>query len=112
MKKLFNASQFVATKWDSAEDKAKFANHFVRFIKSGFKETLFYNWFYTRLSMCNSHIAHYNKTGFYDTWFAETSFQNNFLQKWADFTCYGDPTYTYSDVEKVLKDWVQKLLAG
>lgn len=65
---MFTANQFTATKWESAEQKAKFANHFVRFVKSGFKPTLFYSWFYKRLSMTFGHIAHFNRQGFWHTW--------------------------------------------
>ena len=46
MKTAFSASQFVATKWDTAEDKARFANQFLNFVESGFAESKFPKWFY------------------------------------------------------------------
>jgi hypothetical protein len=106
----FTAEQFTPTEWSSAADKAKFANHFVRFVESGFKATLFYDWFYTRLNGTFGHIAHYNRRGFYDTWFSGTAERLNFLRhterdrSWQ----YGDPAFTYSDVEKVLVAWVRE----
>ena len=33
---IFTADQFLDTEWESAQDKAKFANHYVRFVESGF----------------------------------------------------------------------------
>ena len=105
----FKAEQFVATQWDTAEDKAKFANHLVRFVESDYSRSLFYKWFYRRLSNCFGHIAHYNLDGFYHEWF--TSDPRNggrrFLYNIAKWPCYGDPKFTYSDVEKELQKWVR-----
>ena len=104
----FTASQFTPTEWSTAEDKAKFVNHFVRFVKSDFKRTLFPHWFYTRLSMTFGHIAHYNIHGFYAEFFTKTEDKLDFLKKtvnpWHGFA--GDPHYTYCDVEKELAKWV------
>jgi hypothetical protein len=55
----FDASQFVATEWNSAADKAAFGNTYLHFIESGWKRSLFTKGFYQRLSNCFSHIAHY-----------------------------------------------------
>ena len=110
-KKLFDASMFTATAHSTTADKAKFANHFVRFVESDFKPTLFYGWFYTRLSMTFGHIAHYNCRGFYETFFADLAGKVRFLEitagvKGYDMIC-GAPTHTYSDVERELRSWVQ-----
>lgn len=105
----FTEDQFVATKWDSTKDKVKFANHFVRFVESGFKHSLFYKWFYTRLSMCCGHIAHYDQNGFYDEWFVRREDKTSFIERWATQAIYGDPKCTYSDVERVLKNWCNQL---
>ena len=53
------AAEFTATKWDSAEKKAEFANKLCKFIAADFKESLFTKAFYERLSMTFGHIAHY-----------------------------------------------------
>lgn len=104
----FTASQFVPTEWDTAEQKAKFANQFVRFVNSDFKATLFPHWFYNRLSMTFGHIAHYNQGGFYQTWFADTQSKLDFLRRTTEHPHYGDPKFTYSDVEKILGAWVEE----
>ena len=108
MNKIFNAEQFISTKWDSAEQKAKFANQFVKFVDNGFKESDFPEWFYKRLSMCFSHIAHYNRQGFFDTFFTSISYKIDFIRQTLDCDCYGDSTFTYSDVERVLKQWMEE----
>jgi hypothetical protein len=106
MKKLFDATRFTPTEWDTAEDKAKFANQFVRFVESDFKGTLFPKWFYNRLSMTFGHIAHYNQGGFYGEFFTNTRDKMQFLKQTAECGCYGSPEFTYCDVERVVKAWV------
>ncbi len=65
-KELFLASDFVATKFSTAADKAHFGNLLLHFIDSGWKQTIFTEKFYSRLSMCFGHIAHRDRSGFYD----------------------------------------------
>lgn len=103
----FQAHQFTATEWSSAEDKAKFANHFVRFVEGDFKDTLFPQWFYNRLSMCFGHIAHYNRGGFYAEWFHSLRGRFRFVEHKLQYPCYGQPNHTWSDVERVLQDWLR-----
>lgn len=109
--KIFDESQFIPTQWNTSTDKAKFANHMIRFIESDYNENLFYKWFYTRLSMCFGHIAHYNKVGFYDTWFSSKDRQTAFLDHTLRYPCYGDPGWTYSDVENVIQEHLIKVLS-
>lgn len=104
----FAASQFTPTRFDTAEDKAKFANHFVRFVESGFKWTLFPKWFYTRLSMTFGHIAHFDQRGFYATFFSDLDGQLAFLKQTLRRGGFGSPAHTYSDVERALARWVDE----
>jgi hypothetical protein len=55
----FHPSEFVPTKFSSAQDKADFGNAFLYFIESEWARTAFSKSFYNRLSMCFGHIAHY-----------------------------------------------------
>ncbi len=105
MKTVFVAQQFTHTQWDTREDKAKFANHFVRFVESGYKETLFHDWFYKRLSNTFGHIAHYDREGFYATMFTSPQSRLRFAHITSEQGGYGDPKFTYSDVESALKRW-------
>ena len=100
-------SRFIPTKWNTAEDKEKFLAQFKRFVESDFKRTQFPKWFYTRLSMTFGHIAHYNQEGFYATFFTSTRDKVYFLNQTLQWPCYGDPEFTYCDVEKEIQQWLQ-----
>lgn len=104
------ASDLTPTQWDTAADKAKFANHLLKFIDRDFPETQFPNWFYKRLSMTFGFIAHFNQGGFYGTYFRDLQGKQRFVDALARHRCYGDPTFTYSDVETIIRDRV--LAAG
>jgi hypothetical protein len=115
-----NAADFKATKFDTAEVKAKFGNHLLRFIAEEYPPHLWTKVFYNRLSMTFSNIAHYNQLGFWETWFETTADQIEFLQNIAKYPCWGDPEFTYSDVEKVIRArvrnsdviaWKERILA-
>lgn len=111
MKTAFSANQFVATQWEPAEEKAKFANQFLNFVESGFSESKFPKWFYKRLSMIFGHIAHYDQSGFFAEFFTTTKDKLRFLRQCANASCFGDPTYVYSDVERALQDWMRRVSA-
>ena len=104
--KTFTANQFTPTKFDTAEDKAKFANQFVKFVASGFKQSLFTKAFYRRLSMTFGHIAHYNQYGFWDVFFSNTRTKLTFIEQTLRHPCYGDAAWTYCDVERALQTWL------
>ena len=103
MKQQFTHTDFVPGDWSSAGQKAKFANHFMRFVEAGFPATLFPKTFYRRLSNCFMHIAHYDAQGFYHSWFDSTQHQLEFLRNAVRNAGVGDPSTTYSDVERALK---------
>ena len=103
MKQIFDAAQFVPTQFDTAEDKAWFANHFFRFIEGDFKESLFTERFYRRLSHCFFHIAHYNRQGFYSVWFSSVQNQLRFLEYTLECWACGDPAFTYCDVKRAIQ---------
>lgn len=99
----FLASEFVATKFSSAAEKAEFGNALLNFLDADFAPGLFSNKFYQRLSMTFGHIAHYNRSQFYEEWFASLSAQVRFLEHTSRFPCYGDPEFTFSDVESEIQ---------
>jgi hypothetical protein len=99
----FLPPDFTATKFSTAADKAEFGNTFLRFIESEWASALFTKSFYNRLSMCFSHIAHNNRTQFYEEWFSSLAAQVRFLNHTLRFPCYGDPEYTFSDVERAIQ---------
>jgi hypothetical protein len=99
----FPADRFAPTQHDSAAAKARFANHYVRFVATGFDRALFQPWFYRRLSMSFGHIAHRNLDGFYNSWFERTFDQYVFVERALRCRCFGDPAFTYCDVEAALR---------
>ncbi len=117
---LMAPEQFIPTKWDDAPTKAKFGNHLLRFIAEDFPETMFTQKFYGRLANTFGHIAHYNRVGFWDEFFQTRATKIDFLDQTIRHPCYGDPAWTYSDVEQVIRarlkqagviDWHRRLLA-
>lgn len=104
----FTAAEFTATKWDSAEKKAEFANKLCKFIAADFKESLFTKSLYERLSMTFGHIAHYNREGFFGNFFVNLTGKVEFLEQTLQWPCFGDPEYTYRDVERAIKTRLRK----
>ena len=105
--KPFDASQFVATEWNSAADKAAFGNTYLHFIESDWKQSLFTKSFYQRLSNCFGHIAHYNQGHFYETWFTCDKDRLEFVRNTLAWPCWGDPKFTYCDAERAIKQEVR-----
>ena len=99
--------KFIETQWSTMGDKQKFAKKFISFVERGFPETAFSKPFYNRLSNCFGFIAHYDAHGFYNTYFVTHERQLDFINRIINHTIYGDPAYTYSDVEKFLQTWMK-----
>ncbi len=98
----FVAADFVPTQWDTAEQKAKFANALLAFIAQDFPRSKFHEGFYRRLSITFGHIAHSDRAGFYETFFLTAKDKLVFIEQCVEWPCYGDPTFTYSDVERAV----------
>jgi hypothetical protein len=106
---VFADDQFTPTKWSTAEEKASFANDLLAFIMSGFPKTKFTQKLYQRLSNCFSHIAEYDRDNFYAVWFSSAEARHSFLRNLSNAPCFGDPTWTFSDVERAVKQKVGEL---
>jgi len=102
----FTAEQFTPTKWDDAQSKANFGRQFVKFVESDFDAKRFSQTFYRRLSLTFGHIAHFNRQGFFETFFTTTADKVRFLRMTLNHPCYGDPAFTYSDAERALQTWL------
>ena len=102
----FTAKEFMTTKWDDGQTKANFGRQFIKFVESDFDQRLFSQAFYRRLSMTFGHIAHFNRQGFFETFFTTTADKVRFLRMTLAHPCFGDPAFTYSDVERALQSWL------
>ncbi|HLH36235.1 MAG TPA: hypothetical protein VKX41_16300 [Alloacidobacterium sp.] len=99
----FLPSAFVSTKFSSTADKADFGNALLHFLEANCSQELFTKRLYNRLSMTFGHIAHYDRAGFYDTWFTRARHKAAFIEKTLRWPCHGDPEYTFSDVEHAIQ---------
>jgi hypothetical protein len=106
--KDFTADQFTPTRWEDAEEKARFARRFIRFVEANFAERDFPQALYRRLALTFGHFAHYNRRGFYEEFFTATEGKVRFLRMTLAHICYGDPAFTYSDVERALQSWLHQ----
>lgn len=103
----FTEDQFKESKFITPAKKARIANAIVRFIESGFDEKKFTNEVYTGgLMYMFGDIAHYNRGGFYNTWFSRNSDILEWLKFVTNARIYGEPEYTLCDVERVIRDYV------
>ncbi len=98
----FVAADFVPTHWDTSEQKAKFANALLTFVALDFPRSKFHESFYRRLSNSFGHIANYHSAGFYGRFFLTAADKLEFLEQCVTWPCHGDPTFTYSDVERAV----------
>ncbi|WOJ91719.1 hypothetical protein RZS28_18500 (plasmid) [Methylocapsa polymorpha] len=96
------ASAFTPTKFDTSDDKAWFGNALLSFLAKDCPPSAFSNRFYCRLSNCFGHIAHYNKHQFYQDFFLDDSSKIEFLRQTLQWPFFGDPNFTYSDVERAV----------
>lgn len=111
---------FTPTEWGSSENKAQFGDRLLRFIAEDCPERLFTKALYKRLNLTFGHIAHYSRAGFYDYFFSDRRGRIEFLDQTSSFRCYGDPAFTFSDLERAvvgrlrrsgILDWQRRLLA-
>jgi hypothetical protein len=101
----FDASMFTATKHSTAEDKAEFGNHLLAFIDADFPKSKFTKAFYERLMRTFGHIAHYDREGFWSTFFTNTADKIEFLKQTIEYPtfCTPSPQFTFSDVERAVR---------
>ena len=109
MHTFFTASDFVPTKWSTAEEKAVFGNNLLHFMLTGFLAERFTEKLYTRLSMCFGHVAHFDRRGFAETWFDSPKSTASFVNHLMQWPCHGDPGYTFSDAEQAIQREVARL---
>lgn len=99
---LLTAEQFTATKFDSAAAKADFGNQLLAFIAEDFPRKRFTLKFYRILCQHFGMIAHYDQHGFWAEYFTSTADKLRFLEEVSTHPCWGDPAFTFSDLERVV----------
>ena len=97
----------IATKYHTAEEKEKVLKRFQRFFERGCPISGFDRLLYIYASNMFGHIAHYNRSGYYETWFSSPSRIAEWLDRAERATIFGDPAFGFSDVEQAIQDWVR-----
>jgi len=95
----FTAKDFTSTKFATAEDKAKWANKFTKFILGGFQRSSFKKEIYKQLHNMFGHCAEYDLDGFYSTWFVDTHKCLHWVETIATtwLVGIGQPQFTWSE---------------
>jgi hypothetical protein len=106
----FTAKDFTATNFATAEDKAKWANKFTKFILGGLQRSSFKKEIYRQLHNMFGHCAEYDLNGFYLTWFEDTykclHWTETVATSW--LVGIGQPRFTWSDVEVKVIQWIRE----
>ena len=104
----FKVEDFANTNFATAEDKAKWANKFTKFILGGFQRSAFKKDLYKQLCSMFGHCAEYDLNGFCFTWFEDTykclHWVETVTTTW--LAGIGQPQFTWSDVEIKLVQWI------
>ncbi len=95
-----NAQDFTPTRFQPASNKAAFALHFLRFISCDCPRHQFTLRFYRQLIHCFGYIAFYDLDGFWTEFFSTPAGKVEFIEQALAWPCYGEPTTTWSDVER------------
>jgi hypothetical protein len=105
----FTAKDFTTTNFATAEDKAKWANRFTKFILGGFQRNSFKKETYKQLHHMFGHCAEYDLDGFYDIWFEDTYKCLHWVETVATtwLAGIGQPQFTWSDVEIKMIQWIR-----
>lgn len=108
MKKLFHARHFQPTPWDMAEEKAEFANRFVRFVESDFNRQFFTGKFYQRIVCMFGFHAFPDSQNFWKHYFDDEDGRRRFILTCIEHTQAGDAAATYADVHARLQGWLRE----
>ena len=103
MHTFFTASDFLPTKWSTADEKAAFGNNLLHFMLTGFLAGRFTEKLYTRLSMCFGYIASSIAMALPKRGLTAPRALPSFVNHLMQWPCHGDPGYTFSDVERAIQ---------
>lgn len=91
-----------AARFDGAEAKAALGNQLLAFIAEDFPRRCFTLSFYRVLCQHFGMIAHYDSHGFWAEYFTTTADKLRFLEELTAHPCWGDPAWTFSDLERAV----------
>lgn len=108
MPRRFTADEFHATRFTSADEKAKVVNDTIRFINADAPEASLSRLLYKAYSLHFGHIAHNDRSGFHFVWFATARKRLNFVEQIADRHPWQGISPDWKDVEAALLTWIDE----
>jgi hypothetical protein len=96
------AEDFTAIRFNDDAAKAAFGNQLLAFIAEDFPRKRFTLKFYRVLCQHFGMIAHYDVHGFWAEYFTSTTDKLRFLEELTAHPCWGDPAFTFSDLERAV----------
>lgn len=93
-------TNFKSVKFMTAEEKEAILRGWKRFIKSGFDQRFFTKRLYKHLTLHCSFIAHYDKAGFYSTYFHHPEDAVRFIKQF-------DKDFDYISTEYGMDYWIK-----
>jgi len=89
------AADFTPTKFNSADDKAWFANALLKFLADDYPRSGLTDRLYVRLSNSFGHIAHCDRSGFFEHFFLSLETKAEFLEQTLRWPCYGSAEWLW-----------------
>jgi hypothetical protein len=71
-------------------------------------DSLFQEFLQPPFDVLFTHNAHYDAAGFYATWFTSDADRLRFLLHTLAWPCWGDPEFTFCDVERAIQQEIRK----
>lgn len=104
---IFSKDQFKTTQFWTAAQKADYANRLVRFMQGGFRPGEFGNLLFKCLLASFGFTSNQTQAEFYAVWFADGTKRRAFVQHILQYVPKGSPDQTFSDVEKLVQEWLR-----
>jgi len=102
----FQTTDFTNSWLNSAKKKARFANHFARFVAAGFSGDLFYGWFYNYLRRAFRYDSSYDRKWFFRYYFTSTQMKRYFL--WLTSDPQNSSGGRYAEANRVIITWLKE----
>lgn len=97
---------FVTSRFHTAAQKEKLFKSLTKFILEGCMADKFTKALYRQTMNMFGFIAHYDRNGFISEYFETQEGKLEFLNMIRRWPCYGDNSFTLSDVEREIQSWL------
>lgn len=101
--------QFTDVEYMTADDKQKLVRAWTTFVKHGFQWSHFSDRIYKHLSLHVGHIAHFDRGGFWQTWFKDGEDRLAFIDHFLSYRVMDDYFDVHTAMKAVLNDHIENL---